>query len=87
VVALQHAGDALAILGALTGLALGVAAARVLSRRWHHALVPVVMGRATATVGASCTPPSMGRVPAHGALPASRVLRPVPLPVVAERRP
>jgi sigma-E factor negative regulatory protein RseC len=51
---LQSAGDAVAVIGALAGLLLGVAVARVLARRWREALVPVVLGRATATSDAGC---------------------------------
>ena len=54
--AVQGAGDGMAIAAALTGLLAGVALARVLARRWRDALEPVVLGRATRSVGASCAP-------------------------------
>jgi sigma-E factor negative regulatory protein RseC len=50
----QVAGDAVAAVAALAGLLLGMAAAKVLARRWRDALVPVVLGRATAAEGESC---------------------------------
>ena len=43
-----------AIVAAVAGLLVGVAAARVLARRWRHTLVPVVLGRARPASGASC---------------------------------
>ncbi|MFZ2391727.1 hypothetical protein, partial [Rhodoferax sp.] len=52
--ALQGAGDVAAIVAAVAGLLVGVAAARVLARRWRHNLVPVVLGRALPASGASC---------------------------------
>lgn len=52
--ALQGAGDVAAIVAAVAGLLVGVAAARVLARRWRHTLVPVVLGRALPASGASC---------------------------------
>jgi len=54
--ALQGAGDGLAIAGALVGLLAGVAAARMLARRWRDALEPMVLGRASNIAGASCAP-------------------------------
>lgn len=73
VVAMQGASDAMAISAALVGLLMGVAVARVLVRRWRHALVPVVLGRAANTAGSSCAPPHMG------------VLRGIAIPVVHQR--
>ena len=60
VVAMQGASDAMAIAAALFGLLLGVAAARLLARRWRHALVPVVLGRAINAASISCAPPATG---------------------------
>ena len=57
---LQAAGDTVAVVAALAGLLAGVAAARVLARRWREALVPVVLGRAVATTGASCASSGAG---------------------------
>lgn len=73
--ALQGAGDGVAVAAALVGLLLGVAAARVLARRWRQALVPVVLGRAMVAPGTSCTP--TGGASAH----------PVNLPVTRHRSP
>lgn len=56
----QDAGDAMAIAAAIAGLAVGAVAAKVLVRRWRDALVPVVLGRAPATTGSSCTTPGTG---------------------------
>lgn len=75
--ALQGAGDATAIVAAFAGLLAGVAGARVLARRWRDALVPVVLGRALATSGASCATTSQ-------AVNAG-VLRPVAIPVIQQR--
>jgi sigma-E factor negative regulatory protein RseC len=58
--ALQDAGDGVAVFAALVGLLLGVALARVLARRWREALVPVVLGRAVTTTGASCASSGAG---------------------------
>ncbi len=58
--ALQDAGEGVAVVAALAGLLLGVALARVLARRWREALVPVVLGRAVATTGASCASSGAG---------------------------
>lgn len=71
--ALQTAGDTVAVVAALAGLLLGVAAARVLARRWREALVPVVLGRASSASGSSC--PSSG----------AESLRRVAIPVVEQR--
>ncbi|TXT38332.1 MAG: positive regulator of sigma E activity [Comamonadaceae bacterium] len=68
---LQEAGDALAIMGALVGLLVGVAVARVLARRWRNALEPVVLGRAQ--TAASCAPPQIS------------ALRSIAIPVVQQR--
>ena len=73
VVAMQGASDAMAITAALFGLLLGVAAARLLARRWRHALVPVVLGRAANTAGSSCSPSHTG------------ALRGIAIPVVQQR--
>lgn len=59
-IAMQDASDAMAITAALAGLLLGVAAARLLARRWRDALVPVVLGRAINTAHVSCLPPATG---------------------------
>lgn len=56
----QGAGDAMAIAAAFAGLIVGVAAAKVLVRRWREALVPVVLGRAPTTTGSSCVPTRTG---------------------------
>ncbi|MCM2341832.1 SoxR reducing system RseC family protein [Rhodoferax sp.] len=52
--ALQGAGNVVAIVAALAGLLVGVAAASLLARRWRDSLVPVVLGRALPASGASC---------------------------------
>lgn len=57
-VLMQDASDAMAGLVSLAGLLLGVAAARVLARRWRHALVPVVLGRTQTNTVSSCAPPA-----------------------------
>lgn len=69
----QEAGDGVAMAAALAGLALGVAAARVLARRWREALVPVVLGRAVVAQNASCAPPTAASI------------RPIALPVTRHR--
>ena len=51
----QGAGDAWAMAAALAGLIVGAVAAKFLVRRWKDALVPVVLGRASATAS-SCAP-------------------------------
>jgi len=56
----QGAGDAMAIAAAFVGLLVGIAVAKVLVRRWHDALVPVVLGRAPAATGSSCATPGTG---------------------------
>ena len=66
--ALQEGGDGVAIPAALAGLSIGVAVAKVLTRRWRDALVPVVLGRALATEGASCAS-SVVPSPRHLAIP------------------
>lgn len=53
-VAMQDAGDALAVAVSLAGLLAGVGCARVLARRWRDALVPVVLGRAMTPAASSC---------------------------------
>jgi hypothetical protein len=57
-IALQDAGDLVAILAALLGLLLGAVVAKVLVRRWRHSLAPVVLGRSLASAGSSCPPAS-----------------------------
>jgi len=69
----QSAGDGLAVFAALAGLLTGVALARLLARRWRHALKPVVLGRATSHTGTACAPNTR-------ATP-----RTVPIPVVQQR--
>jgi hypothetical protein len=73
VVAMQDAGDAAAIAAAMVGLLVGVAAAKVLVRRWSNALVPVVLGRALTPTGSSCAPAS------------TAVLRVIDIPVIHHR--
>jgi sigma-E factor negative regulatory protein RseC len=73
VVGMQDAGDAAAIAAALVGLLVGVAAAKVLVRRWSAELVPVVLGRTLAAVGSSCAPDSTG------------ALRAIAIPVIHRR--
>lgn len=73
VLLVQDGGDAVAITAALLGLGAGVAAARVLARRWRNALVPLVLGRAAVVSGSSCAPP-----------PAA-VRRGIAIPVVSGR--
>lgn len=70
---LQESGDALAIVGALLGLLVGAALARVLARRWRNALAPVVLGRAPINADMSCAPPK------------TLALRGIALPVVHQR--
>jgi sigma-E factor negative regulatory protein RseC len=70
VMGMQDAGDAAAIAAALVGLLVGVAAAKVLVRRWSEALVPVVLGRALTPTGSSCAPAS------------TAVLRAIDIPVI-----
>lgn len=74
VIGLQDAGDALAMAAALVGLLVGVAAARVLARRWRDALVPVVLGRAVAAAGSACAPAS------------ASALRGIAIAVIEQRR-
>jgi sigma-E factor negative regulatory protein RseC len=68
----QAAGDAMAIAAAIAGLIVGIAAAKVLVRRWRNALVPVVLGRALAS-GSSCAPAHAG------------ALRAIDVPVIQQR--
>lgn len=56
----QGAGDVAGVVAAFMGLLLGVAVARVLTRRWRDALVPVVLGRAVAAEGTSCASSDAG---------------------------
>ena len=70
--ALQGAGDAAAIVAALAGLLVGVAGARVLSRRWRERLLPVVLGRALLASDSSCA-----TSPAVNASPVRRIAIPV----------
>lgn len=72
VIGLREAGDAVVMAAALGGLLVGVAAARVVTRRWRGALVPVVLGRAAA--GSACTPAGAG------------ALRSLAVPVIEQRR-
>jgi sigma-E factor negative regulatory protein RseC len=72
-IGMQDAGDGVAIAAALVGLLLGVAAARVLSRRWRNALAPVVLGRASSAAASTCGP-------THTA-----ALRSIAIPVIAQR--
>ena len=58
VVAMQGAGDGAAVLAAVAGLGVGVAAARKLVRRWRESLAPVVLGRAADGAGNTCAPGS-----------------------------
>jgi positive regulator of sigma E activity len=51
---LQDAGDAIAIVAALVGLAVGAFVAKVVVRRWRDVLVPVVLGRSLTAAGSSC---------------------------------
>ena len=73
VVAMQDAGDAAAIAAASVGLLVGVAAAKVLVRRWSDALVPVVLGRALTPTGSACAPAS------------TALLRAIDIPVTHQR--
>jgi len=70
---LQGAGDGVAIAGALVGLLAGVAAARLLARRWRDALEPVVLGRAASLPGSTC------------ASTATVILHSIAIPVVQQR--
>ena len=70
---MQGASDGMAIAATLAGLLVGVAAARVLVRRWRHALEPVVLGRAGAGAGTSCAPPN------------TAALRSIAIPVIHQR--
>jgi len=63
VIALQDGGDIWAIMGALGGLLAGIAGARTLVRRWHQALVPVVLGRAISTDSLACSTAATNRQP------------------------
>lgn len=72
-IGMQDAGDGVAIAAALVGLLLGVAAARVLARRWRNALVPVVLGRANSAAGSSCGPTQ------------TAALRSIAIPVIQQR--
>jgi positive regulator of sigma E activity len=72
-IGMQDAGDGVAIAAALVGLLLGVAAARVLARRWRNALVPVVLGRATSAAVSSCGPTQ------------TAALRSIAIPVIQQR--
>ena len=71
--AMQTAGDTVAVVAALAGLLAGVAAARVLVRRWREALVPVVLGRASSAANSAC------------ASSDAQSLRQVAIPVVEQR--
>ena len=71
--ALQEAGDTVAVMAALAGLLLGAAVAKVLTRRWREALVPVVLGRVNAEPASIC--PSSG----------AGALHPVAFPVIDHR--
>jgi sigma-E factor negative regulatory protein RseC len=62
-VALQDAGDGVAIAAALVGLLAGLASARVLAKRWRDALVPVLLGRAVNHAYASCAAPNTTALP------------------------
>lgn len=75
--AFQSAGDVAAIVGALAGLVVGVAGARVLARRWRSTLAPVVLGRAHAAAGSSCAPAKQ--------TPGISGLRNVAIPVAHQR--
>jgi len=68
-VTFHDSGNAGAVAAALAGLIGGIAVARVLARRWREALLPVVLGMASHTHGAACTP-------------AAPYAKPVPIPVV-----
>ena len=70
---MQGASDGLAIAVTLAGLLVGVAAARVLVRRWRHALAPVVLGRVVNTAGSACAPHPVG------------ALRGIAIPVIHQR--
>ena len=76
VLLMQDAGNASAIAAALAGLLVGVAAARVLTRRWRKSLAPVVLGRVVAAARSSCAP---------GTAPGALI--PVAIPVVQQRSP
>ena len=69
----QDAGDTMAIAAAFAGLLVGAAVAKVLVRRWRDALVPVVLGRAFASEGASCESSGAG------------AKRPIAIPVIDHR--
>lgn len=58
----QDAGNGVAIAAAMIGLLMGVLLARVLTRRWHAALVPVVLGRASTATGSTCASSGAGRL-------------------------
>lgn len=59
--AAQGAGNLAAIAGALAGLLVGIAGARLLARRWRDALEPVVLSLATDCTTNTCGPSNMAR--------------------------
>jgi sigma-E factor negative regulatory protein RseC len=74
-VSFQDAGNVAAVAAAAAGLVGGIAAARVLARRWRMALQPVILGASHSHETAhavACAPPS-----------PSNYAKTVPIPVVS----